>query len=101
MTTRITWSTALLLAALVARPTSAFAQCAMCGNSFGQNDPTIGAFNSSVLFLMIAPYTIFLTAVGCFVFMYRRSLAARRGNIVPFPRRSTNLTADGPKEVTP
>jgi hypothetical protein len=100
MTKRIAWSTALLLAALVARATSALAQCAMCGNSFGQNDPTIQAFNSSVLFLMIAPYTIFFTALGCFALMYRRGMAGRRGNIVPFPRRP-HLPADGPKEVTP
>ena len=102
MTMRIASSIAFLLAALVMRATSALAQgCAMCGSSFSQNDPTTTAFNSSVVFLMIAPYTIFFTAVGCFALLYRRAQAGRRGNIVPFSRPPMHLPADGPKEVTP
>jgi hypothetical protein len=87
--------------ALVGRASSAVAQCAMCGNSFGQNDPTMGAFNTSVLFLMLAPYTIFFAAAGVFVFLYRRGLLARRAPVIPLHGRRTPAPADGPKEVTP
>jgi len=102
MTTRLGRSIVLVLAALAARAPSAFAQgCAMCGSSFGQNDPTAEAFNSSVIFLMLAPYAIFFTALACIVFMYRRNMAGRRGIIVPLSRRRMHGPADGPKEVTP
>jgi hypothetical protein len=48
---------------------------------------------------MIAPYAIFFTALGCVVVLYRRGVAARRGQVVPFhPRR---IAPDAPKEVTP
>ncbi len=84
---------------VVARATSGFAQCAMCGNSFGQNDPTVGAFNTSVLFLMLAPYAIFAVAAGGIVLLYRRGVLERRAPVIPLPRRPT--TGEGPKEVTP
>jgi len=102
MTTRLARSTALLLAALVVRAGTALAQgCAMCGSSFGENDPTTQAFNSSVVFLMIAPYVIFFAALGCVALLYRRALARRRGIIVPLSRRRRmSLPSDGPKEVT-
>lgn len=93
---------ALVVTVLVTRAPSALAQgCAMCGSSFSENDPTTQAFNSSVVFLMITPYVLFFTALGCVALLYRRGLAARRGNIVPFSRRRMHLPADGPKEVTP
>ena len=102
MTTRLGWSIVLALATLVARATPAFAQgCAMCGSSFAPNDPTTQAFNSSVIFLMAAPYAIFFAALGCVVFMYRRNMAGRRGTIVPLSRRRMQHPANGPKEVTP
>ena len=71
----------------------------MCGNSFGQNDPTIQAFNASVLFLMLAPYAIFSVGAGLIVWLYRRGVLARRAPVIPLPRRP--LTGEGPKEVTP
>jgi len=102
MTTRLRWSIPLLLSALLVRASAALAQgCAMCGNSFEPNDPTTRAFNSSVLFLMLAPYAIFFTAVACVVLLYRRGMAGRRGIIVPLHRRRASLPVDGPKEVTP
>jgi hypothetical protein len=100
MTMRLFGSIAVvLLAALTAAP-AAFAQCAMCGNSFAQNDPTIKAFNTSVLFLMIAPYTIFFTAAGCIAFLYRRGMLGRRANVVPFIRKHGSTPDPGPEEVT-
>lgn len=102
MTTRLAGSIVVVLAALAARVTPSFAQgCAMCGSSFAPNDPTTQAFNSSVLFMMAAPYAIFFTALGCVVFLYRRGMAGRRGIIVPLSRRRLHGPADGPKEVTP
>jgi hypothetical protein len=102
MTVRLLGSIAVvLLAALVAAP-SAFAQgCAMCGSSFAPNDPTTKAFNTSVLFLMIAPYTIFFTAAGCIAFLYRRGMLGRRATVVPFIRKHVPAPDPGPEEVTP
>jgi hypothetical protein len=100
MTTHVLWSVAFVLFTLVGRATPVLAQCAMCGNSFGQNDPTIGAFNSSVLFLMIAPYTVFLAAALCVALLHRRGTAGRRGRLIHFSRRPATLPVD-PKEVTP
>ncbi len=59
--------------------------CAMCGSSFGQNDPSVNAFRVSILFMMAVPYAI-LTVVGLWLYTsYRR---ARRepptGRVVPF-----------------
>jgi len=64
----------------------ALAQCAMCGSSFAENDPTMHAFNTSVLFMMFAPYTIFFVAAGVVVWLYRRGSTGRRGRVVPFVR---------------
>jgi hypothetical protein len=97
MTTRRPIIVAALL--LLAGASTTLAQCAMCGNSFGQNDPTIGAFNTSVLFLMLAPYTIFGIAAGGIVFLYRRGILSRRAPVIPLPRRP--VTGADPKEVTP
>ena len=102
MTIRRTASLVLVALAVLGRASSALAQgCAMCGNSFGQNDPTTRAFNTSVLFLMLAPYAIFFAAAGVVVFLYRRGLLARRAPVIPLHRRRTPAPADGPKEVTP
>jgi hypothetical protein len=84
---------------LLARAPSVFAQCAMCGNSFGQNDPTITAFNTSVLFMMLAPYAVFFAAAGVVFVLYRRGMLARRAPVIPLHR--SPLSGDGPKEVTP
>ena len=101
MTTRLRHGLVLAVTALLLRAGAAFAQgCAMCGNSFEPNDPATRAFNSSVLFLMIAPYAIFFTALACVALLYRRGMAGRRGTIVPLSRRRAS-PVDGPKEVTP
>ena len=74
--------------------------CVMCGSSFGENDPTTGAFASSVLFLITAPYAVFFTAAACIYVLFRRSTAGRRGSVVPLARWREAST-DRPKEVTP
>jgi hypothetical protein len=82
------------------RASTALAQgCAMCGNSFGANDPTTNAFASSVLFLIAAPYAIFFTGAACIVFLYRRGMLGRGGTVIPMPSRRTLVPADDPKEV--
>jgi hypothetical protein len=84
----------------LSRAAVAFAQgCAMCGNSFGANDPTTSAFSSSVLFLIAAPYAIFFTGAGCIVFLYRRGVLSRGGTVIPMSPRRPFATADDPKEV--
>ena len=83
------------------RAAQALAQgCAMCASSFEPNDPATKAFNTSILFLMIAPYAIFFTALGCVVLLYRRGVAARRGQVV-VPLHPRRIAPDAPKEVTP
>ena len=99
MTMRTLAPSAAAVLAVLATATGALAQCAMCGNSFGQNDPTIGAFNTSVLFLMAAPYAIFFTAAGCVAWLYRRGVIGRRATVIPLSRK--HMPADGPEEVTP
>jgi hypothetical protein len=92
-----------LLAVVVialSRAAVALAQgCAMCGNSFGANDPTTSAFSSSVLFLIAAPYAVFFTGAGCIVFLYRRGMLGRAGTVVPLSSRRPLVPADDPKEV--
>jgi hypothetical protein len=90
------------LAALAAgRAGTALAQgCAMCGSSFEPNDPTTHAFNTSVLFLMLAPYTIFFAAAACVVFLYRRGvLGGRRATVIPLARGRLRVPPTDPKEV--
>jgi hypothetical protein len=98
-TMRRTARLVIAVALVLGRASAGFAQCAMCGNSFGQNDPTVTAFNASVLFLMLAPYAIFFAAAGGIVLLYRRGVLARRAPVIPLPRRP--LAGEGPKEVTP
>jgi hypothetical protein len=75
--------------------------CVMCGSSFGEDDPTAKAFMSSVLFLVAAPYTIFLTAAAIVFFLYRRGSGGRRASVVSLARWRANPPAESPKEVTP
>jgi hypothetical protein len=64
----------------------AFAQsCAMCASSFGPNDPRQRAFNLSILFLMAAPYAVFITAALCLVVLYRRGTGRRRASVIELP----------------
>ena len=76
--------TSFLLASVLGWPAaSAFAQsCAMCGSSFGPDDPVQRAFSWSILFLMAAPYTIFGVVAGWLFYVHRRAAARRRAPVV-------------------
>jgi hypothetical protein len=68
---RLAASSALVGLALSAG--DALAQsCAMCGSSFGENDPVTRAFSWSILFLMATPYTIVGVIGGYLFYTYRR-----------------------------
>ncbi len=60
--------------------------CAMCGNSFGQNDPTQRAFSWSILFMMATPYTIVGSVTAWLFFNYRRAARRRSGVVRELPR---------------
>ena len=96
-------ATALLL---LGASTRALAQsCAMCGASFGPNDPTSRAFSWSILFLMAAPYTIVFTVAGVMFYMYRRAPGRRRAAIIDLAKAARLLrrpaTAPGHQGETP
>ncbi len=81
----------ILLASLavVAAASHAFAQsCAMCGSSFGPDDPVQRAFSWSILFLMAVPYTLFGSVAGWLFFKYRRT-DRRRASVVHLPWASS------------
>ena len=56
--------------------------CAMCGSSFGPDDPVQRAFSWSILFLMAAPYTLFGTVAGWLFYVHRRAAGRRRAAVV-------------------
>jgi len=96
-------ATALML---LGATTRALAQsCAMCGASFGPNDPTSRAFSWSILFLMAAPYTIVFTVAGVMFYMYRRAPGRRRAAIIDLAKAARLLrrpaTATGHQGETP
>src|SRR5437870_13088922 len=96
-------ATALML---LGATTRALAQsCAMCGASFGPNDPTSRAFSWSILFLMAAPYTIVFTVAGVMFYMYRRAPRRRRGAIIQLAKGARLLprpaTVPGPQGAAP
>jgi hypothetical protein len=62
------------LTALIVYPLNVRA-CAVCVT--GAGDPTADAFNSSVLFLMAAPYLVVGSIAGGLFFAYRRGAAKR------------------------
>jgi cbb3-type cytochrome oxidase subunit 3 len=64
------WFVALATVAIVAAARSAHA-CAMCGLPLG--DVKTHAYNTSVLFMMTVPYSIFLIGVVVAFFAYRTS----------------------------
>lgn len=80
---------AALAVVLLLPARSVWAQsCAMCGSSFGQNDPVTRAFSWSILFLMATPYTI-VGLIGAYLyFTYRRSSRRPRANVVSLARPS-------------
>ena len=64
-----------VLATVPLAVTRAAAQgCAMCGSSVTPDDPLAGALNTSVLFLMAAPYTL-VGAVALWLFVQHRRRA--------------------------
>jgi len=79
-------TTVLFALVLLSIGTSALAQsCAMCGSSFGPQDPTGRAISYSILFLMAAPYSLFAVIAGWLYFMYRRAPGRRRASILHLP----------------
>jgi len=80
---------AALVVVLLLAARSVWAQsCAMCGSSFGQNDPVTRAFSWSILFLMATPYTI-VGLIGAYLyFNYRRSPRRRRASVDALARSS-------------
>ena len=56
--------------------------CAMCGSSFGENDPVTRAFSWSILFLMATPYTIVGTIAAVLFYLHRRAPGRRRAAVI-------------------
>jgi hypothetical protein len=81
-------------AALLLPAARAAAQgCAMCGNSLGTDDPLTGAINTSVIFLLLMPYTI-LAGVGVWLYVrYRRRGPQPRASIIALPWARARATA--------
>jgi hypothetical protein len=74
-------------AAVVLAAADALAQgCAMCGSSFGENDPVTRAFSWSILFLMATPYTI-VGLIGAYLYyLHRRGGRRPRPAVVRLAR---------------
>jgi hypothetical protein len=86
----------LVALAVVLAAARAFAQsCAMCGASFGQNDPVQRAFSWSILFLMATPYTVVGLIAGAVFLAYRRASGSRRGAVIDLRRARRPLPATG------
>ena len=60
--------------------------CAMCGGSFGENDPVQRAFSWSILFLMATPYSIAAAIGGYLFFTHRRGQRRHRAAVVRLSR---------------
>ena len=89
--------TGFALALVVAWSTTrALAQsCAMCGSSFGVDDPVQRAFSWSILFLMAAPYTLFGAVAGWLFYAHRRA-GRRRTTVVELAWRRSTVRAGEP-----
>ena len=73
--------------------------CAMCGNSFEPNDPATYAMNTSVMFLLLMPYTLLAAVGGWLYFRYRRAGSPRRATVIALPWvRAGGLPARAPEE---
>ena len=78
---------AIPAAAVVLAAAYALAQsCAMCGSSFGENDPVTRAFSWSILFLMATPYTIVGLIGGYLYYLHRRGPRRPRAAVVHLAR---------------
>ena len=94
MTTRRLALTLVLLAAAG----RAWAQsCAMCGSSFGQNDPLQRAFSWSILFMMATPYTV-VGIIGAFLFINYRRAGNRRAAVIDLRQAARLLGRPRPAE---
>jgi len=72
----------VVLAAALSAATNVFAQgCAMCGSSITPDDPLAGALNTSVLFLMVTPYTL-VGGVALWLFVQHRRRTLRASGAV-------------------
>ena len=93
-------SPALLALAVLLAPALARAQsCAMCGSSFGENDPVQRAFSWSILFMMATPYTI-VASVGVFLFFaHRRAAGRRRAAVIDLRKAAQLLRAGAPRKT--
>ena len=95
MTTR---RLALMLMLLAAAAGRAWAQsCAMCGSSFGENDPVQRAFSWSILFMMATPYTV-VGVIGAFLFFNYRRAGHRRAAVIDLHQASRLLGRSRPVE---
>lgn len=85
---------AVAVSAVASWPVQALAQgCAMCRTALdGQDDPLVGAFNTSVLFLMVMPYAV-VAFVGGWIYLEVRRQAALR-----MEREAAAALAPGPTE---
>ncbi len=71
--------------------------CAMCGSSFGENDPVSRAFSWSILFMMAMPYTV-VGLIGAFFFFTYRRAGRRRAAVIDFRRAVRLLRRGAPVE---
>jgi hypothetical protein len=74
MKTRIVFACLSGWVGLMVRPALVSA-CSVCLT--GSNDPTVDAFNSSVIFLMATPYLVVGSIAGWLVYSYRRATKKR------------------------
>lgn len=63
------------IAGMIALEVSLAQACSVCIS--GENDPTAGGFNASVLFLLATPYLVFGTIGAVLYVAYRRAVAKR------------------------
>ena len=82
------WCVGSALSTVALARVAAAQSCAMCASSFGPNEPVTRAFNSSILFLMAAPYSLFGTAAIVIYVLHRRAAARRLRLIVSAPERT-------------
>jgi hypothetical protein len=76
----------LALTLLLVAAGQALAQgCAMCGNSFAPDDPATNAINTSIAFLLLAPYTLLAGVAAWLYVRHRRAGSVRRTTVVSLP----------------
>jgi hypothetical protein len=99
MTRRLPTTWLLLGSTLLVPAADVLAQgCAMCGSSFEPNDPATRAINASVLFMLLAPYSLLAAVGGWLYFRYRRSGPSKRATVVALPWVRTGMSGRAPEE---